>query len=65
MSTSARSDGVRAPRENIIIQGAAAERAATRWTLGDGGCWISTYTVASHGYAQIGWNENGLSLIHI
>lgn len=32
------------------------------------GCWISRYSVGSHGYAQIGWNEPGertqMKLVH-
>lgn len=32
-----------------------AERAHSKWELGEGGCWISTYSIASHGYSQIGW----------
>ena len=35
------------------------KRAATQFILTDDGCHVSTYSVASHGYAQIGWNENG------
>lgn len=35
-----------------------AERAATRHVV-SGSCHVSTYSVASHGYAQIGWNEDG------
>lgn len=34
-------------------------RAYFRHTKGANGCWISTYSTASHGYAQIGWQENG------
>jgi hypothetical protein len=40
-----------------IIPDRVALRAYTRWTKGPGGCYISTYSVASHGYAQIGWTE--------
>lgn len=36
-----------------------AERAATRYEENEDGCWISTYSVGSHGYAQIGWSEGG------
>ena len=36
-----------------------AQRAATRYVERDDGCWISTYSVASHGYAQIGWQCPG------
>ena len=32
-----------------------AQRAATRYEPA-GACHISTYSVASHGYAQVGWN---------
>ena len=32
------------------------ERAASRWEP-SGDCWISTYSVASHGYSQVGWTE--------
>ena len=36
-----------------------AERAATRFSMSEDGCHISTYSVASHGYAQIGWIHEG------
>ena len=36
-----------------------AERAATRYLENEAGCWISTYSVASHGYAQVGWQTDG------
>lgn len=35
-----------------------AERAATQYVV-DGDCYISTYSTASHGYAQVGWQESG------
>lgn len=38
-----------------------AKRAYEKWTLGQNGCHISTYSVASHGYAQIGWQDKGMS----
>jgi hypothetical protein len=41
-----------------VIPDRVRERAATRW-VPDGDCWISTYSVASHGYAQIGWQSGG------
>ena len=67
-----------APKARIVIPQRAAERAATRYEK-DGECWISTYSTASHGYAQVGWSKGGsnqmvtarraawvyLSLIHI
>ena len=49
----------RKPRAQIIIPDRVAERAATRYEKADDGCWISTYSVASHGYAQIGWQGGG------
>jgi hypothetical protein len=36
-----------------------AIRASQSWTRGPTGCYISTYSVASHGYSQIGWSANG------
>lgn len=41
-------------------------RAHTKWAA-DGDCWISTYSTASHGYAQIGWQDGedrGVVLAH-
>lgn len=48
----------RAPKTRIVIPPRVAERAATRYET-DGECWISTYSTASHGYAQIGWSDEG------
>lgn len=50
--------GVRLPKKPIIIPERVGERAASRHAPDENGCWISTYSVASHGYAQIGW-KNG------
>lgn len=48
---------MKALKVNVPIPARAAERAATRWELDPmTGCWISTYSVASHGYAQVGWS---------
>jgi hypothetical protein len=46
----------------LDIPNRVAVRAATRFTVQDG-CYVSTYSVASHGYAQVGWNENNLSRV--
>lgn len=48
-------------KANQFIPALAAERAFTRWVESSDGCKISTYSVASHGYAQVGWmtNEHG------
>lgn len=51
--------GVRLPKERIIIPERVAARAATRFVVDEHGCHISTYSVASHGYAQIGWQDGG------
>lgn len=42
----------------MMIPARAAERAASRFEEVEG-CHISTYSTGSHGYAQIGWNEDG------
>ena len=47
----------RKPKREIVIPERVAERAATKWDDNGDGCWISTYSVASHGYAQIGWKD--------
>lgn len=43
----------------IPVPARVAVRAVTKVDVLDDGCWISRYSVASHGYAQIGWTENG------
>ncbi len=48
------------PKSKIEIPYRAAERAATRYVEDECGCWISTYSVASHGYAQVGWQTEGI-----
>lgn len=48
-------DARHAPPTPWEIPAAAAERAATRYVEDEAGCYVSTYSVASHGYAQIGW----------
>lgn len=45
------------PRTPLNIPERVAERAATRYTVDEEGCWISTYSTGSHGYAQVGWND--------
>ena len=49
----------RKPAIPIIIPERVAERAATKYVEDEEGCWISTYSTASHGYAQIGWQNGG------
>lgn len=48
----------RKPKTQIVIPERVAIRAATKYKV-DGKCWVSTYSVASHGYAQVGWKEKG------
>jgi HNH endonuclease len=42
----------------IDIPAHVAARAATKFVV-VGDCHVSTYSVASHGYAQIGWHSRG------
>ncbi len=36
-----------------------SSKAATKY-VENGDCWESTYSVGSHGYAQIGWEDDGI-----
>lgn len=58
-STHSQSGGFRSPERwnSIPVPERVARRAYERVQIDEGGCWISTYSVASHGYAQIGWND--------
>lgn len=38
------------------IPAKVAERAATKYVI-EGECYLSTYSRASHGYAQVGWHD--------
>jgi hypothetical protein len=42
-----------------FIPEAPARRAIERCAPGPGGCLISTYSIGSHGYAQVGWQVEG------
>lgn len=44
----------------LPIPARVAERAASRYIENPDGCFISTYSTASHGYAQIGWWEKSI-----
>ena len=48
----------RRPRRPLVIPDRVAARAASKFEADGFGCWISTYSTASHGYAQIGWHED-------
>lgn len=50
--------GYRKPKQRIVIPERVAQRAALSFVL-EGECRVSTYSTASHGYAQIGWQESG------
>lgn len=43
----------------VYIPERVALRAASNCTEGLGGCLLSNYSIGSHGYAQIGWHEDG------
>ena len=43
------------PESNIPHR--VAQRAISRFVVDEDGCHISTYSVASHGYAQVGWQD--------
>ena len=47
----------RKPKLPIVIPQRVAERAATRCVRDANGCLVSTYSTASHGYAQTGWQD--------
>lgn len=40
----------------VVVPERVARRAIERIDVDDKGCWISRYSVASHGYAQVGWS---------
>lgn len=52
-------DGLVARWGSTEIPTAVAQRALECWDADENGCWISKYSVASHGYAQIGWRVDG------
>lgn len=47
----------RKPRTPIEIPDRVALRALRRFAVDESGCHVSTYSVGSHGYAQIGWHD--------
>ncbi len=48
----------RKPQEPIIIPDRVALRALRKFSVDESGCHLSTYSVGSHGYAQIGWHDH-------
>lgn len=57
-STHSQSGGFRTPERwnSVPVPERVAERAYGHVDVNEDGCWISRYSVASHGYAQIGWS---------
>lgn len=68
-STSTKPANFRTPERwnSVPIPERVSRRAITNITVDPSGCWISNYSVASHGYAQIGWqtgNSRHMVLAH-
>ena len=53
----------RMPKGQIIIPPRVAERAAIRYVEDENGCFVSTYSTGSHGYAQVGWDDGSGHLL--
>lgn len=49
----------------VVIPKRVMDRAFAKTVRSTTGCWISTYSVASHGYAQIGWSNRAKNERHI
>lgn len=56
-STPRHSDEAVSHWNRVVIPKRVMDRAYARTKRDANDCWISTYSVASHGYAQIGWND--------
>lgn len=56
---STRTKNYRDPKRwnTVSVPERVAERAYSKHEVNEDGCWISTYSVANHGYAQVGWQE--------
>lgn len=48
---------VQNPPERVV------ERVLSKVAMGPRMCWLSTYSVGSHGYAQVGWQEDGERIV--
>ena len=44
---------------SVPVPERVAQRAVTNADVQDDGCWLSRYSIGSHGYAQIGWQDRG------
>ena len=49
----------------VNIPDRVVPRIERRQVMGPDGCVVSTYSVGSHGYAQVGWTENGRTVMHL
>lgn len=49
-------------RQRVTIPKVVAQRAYESWDESPNRCYISTYSVASHGYAQVGWDSKALGV---
>jgi hypothetical protein len=49
----------------IDVPERVVRRIERRQVAGPNGCVISTYSVGSHGYAQVGWNVDGSTRMHL
>lgn len=60
-SSRAQSGGFRTPERwnSRPVPERVAKRAYTNVDVDENGCWISRYSVGSHQYSQIGWQEDG------
>jgi len=64
-STQKQAKGFRTPERwnSVPVPERVARRAYERVEVDENGCWISTYSTASHGYAQIGWYDEKVRMV--
>lgn len=64
-TTRQQSGGFRSPDRwnSVPVPERVAQRAYERVDVDENGCWISRYSVASHGYAQIGWQDTKVHMV--
>lgn len=66
-STRRQSETLRTPDRwnSVPVPARVAKRAYERVEVDSHGCWISTYSTASHGYSQVGWQDRGAGKRHV
>ena len=66
-STRQQSENFRTPERwnSVPVPAAVAQRAYERVEVDESGCWISTYSTGSHGYAQVGWQSRSENSRHM